>query len=201
MLSHGILELSGENFQATNAAIADACLATIKAVGPGKVAFINLAIDISRGCDCVPFADVSILPHLGVFASYDPVAIDKACLDKAIETVGVQGSTAEEMEVLDCGKRKFETCSPLLAGLSEEIQLNTGEIIGLGTRQYELVQVAEGKREDFAFSPDPRPVGVRLRHLFAKLQPFPYDRYEGKGFLREEEVDLERVNTYYDGSQ
>ena len=201
MLSRGILELSVENFQATNAAIADACLATVKTVGPGKVAFINLAIDISRGCDCIPFSDVSILPHLGVFASYDPVAIDKACLDKAVETAGVQGSTADEMDVLDCGKRKFETCSPLLAGLSEETQLNTGEIIGLGTRQYELVPVAEKKIEDFAFSPDPRPVGVRLRHLFAKLQPFPYDRYEGKGFLREEEVDLERVNTYYDGSR
>jgi len=201
MLKHGIWELSGVNFQAANAAMADACLATIKAVGPGRVAFINMAIDISRGCDCIPYADVPILPHLGVFASYDPVAIDKACLDKSIETAGVQGSTAEEMEVLDSGKRKFEACSPLLAGLGEEIQLNTGEIVGLGTRQYELVQVAERKMKDFAFSPDPRPVGVRLRHLFAKLQPFPYDRYEGKGFLREEEVDLERVNTYYDGSQ
>ena len=200
-LKHGIWELSGVNFQAANAAIADGCLATIKAVGPGKVAFINLAIDISRACDCVPYADVPILPHLGVFASYDPVAIDKACLDKSIEAAGVQGSAAEEMGVLDCGKRKFEACSPLMSGFSEEIQLNTGEIIGLGTRQYELVPVAEKKMEDFAFSPDPRPVGIRLRHLFAKLQPFPYDRYEGKGFLREEEVDLERVNTYYDDSR
>ncbi len=201
MLSHGILELSGGNFQATNAAIADACLATIKAVGPGKVAFINLAIDISRGCDCMTYADVPILPHLGVFASYDPVAIDKACLDKAVEAVGVLGSMAEEMEVLDAGKRKFEACSPLLAGLSEEIQLNTGEIIGLGTRQYELVPVAEKKMEDFAFSPDPRPVGIRFGDLYDKFQPFPYDRYDGKGFLREEEVDLERVNTYYDSSR
>ena len=201
MLSRGILELSEENLQATNAAIADACLATIKTVGLGKVAFINLAIDISRGCDCMPYADVPILPHLGVFASYDPVAIDKACVDKAVEAVGVQGSAAEEMEVLDAGKRKFEACSPLLAGQSEEIQLNAGEIIGLGTRHYELVPVVEKKMEDFAFPPDPRPVGIRLRHLFAKLQPFPHDRYEGKGFLREEEVDLERVNTYYDDSQ
>jgi len=201
MLSRGILELTGERSQATNAAIADACLATIKAVGKGKVAFINLAIDISRECDCASYADVPILPHLGVFASYDPVAIDKACVDKSIETVGVRGSTAEEMDVLDSGKRKFEACSPLMAGQSEETQLNTGEIIGLGTRQYELVPVAEKKMEDFIFSPDPRPVGVRLRHLFAKLQTFPYDRYEGKGFLREEEVDLERVNTYYNGSR
>ncbi len=198
MLSRGIFELSGESLQATNAAIADACLATIKTVGIGKVAFISLAIDLARGCDCIPYADVPILPNLGVFASYDPVAIDKACVDKAIETVGVQGSMAEDMGVLDSGVRKFEACSPLLAGQSEEVQLNTGEIIGLGTRKYELVEVAEKKKEDFAFPPDPRPVGIRFRRLFAKLQPFPYDRYDGKGFLREEEVDLERVNTYSD---
>ncbi|KPJ68390.1 MAG: hypothetical protein AMJ43_00475 [Coxiella sp. DG_40] len=198
MCSRGILELSEEHFKAVNAAIADACLATIKAVGAGKVAFINLAIDISRGCDCLNYTDMPIIPDLGVFASYDPVAIDKACVDKAAESAGVPGSMAEDMDVLESGKRKFETCSPLLAGLSEETQLNTGEIIGLGTRQYELVPVAEKKMEDFAFSPDPRPVGVRLSQVFAKLQPFPYDWYEGKGFLREEEVDLEHVNTYYD---
>jgi len=201
MLRRGIFEVSEENFQATNAAIADSCLATIKAVGRGKVAFINLAIDISSGCDCIPYADTPILPHLGIFASYDPVAIDKACLDKAVEVVGVQGSKAEEMDVLDSGKHKFESCSPLLAGLSEEIQHNTGEIIGLGTRHYELVPVEEKELEDFTFSPDPRPAGIRLRHLFNKFRIFPYDRYEGKGFLREEEIDLERVNTYYNGSK
>ncbi len=201
MVRRGIVELSEENFQATNAAIADACLATVKAVGKDKVAFINLAIDVTRGCDCVPFSDVPILPNLGVFASYDPVAIDKACLDRSMEAAGVRGSTAEEMDVLDTGKRKFERCSTTMAGLSEEIQINTGEIIGLGTRQYELVPVAEKERADFAFPPDSRPSRVRFGDLYAKLQPFPYDRYDGKGFLREEEVDLERVNTYYNGSQ
>jgi len=201
MSRRGIIELSEKNFQATNAAIADACLATVKAVGKDKVAFINLAIDITRVCDCVPFSDVPILPNLGVFASYDPVAIDKACLDRSMEAAGVRGSMAEEMEVLDAGKRKFEACSPTMAGLSEEIQINTGEIIGLGTRQYELVTVAEKERADFAFPPDPRPSGVRFGDLYAKLQPFPYDRHDGKGFLREEEIDLERVNTYYNGSR
>jgi hypothetical protein len=88
-----------------------------------------------------------------------------------------------------------------MAGLSEEVQINTGEIIGLGSKQYELVEVAEKKMQDFAFSPDPRPVGIRLRRLFAKLQPFPYDRYEGTGFLRKKEVDLERVNKYLDDPQ
>jgi len=201
MSSRGIFDPAVERAKATNAAIADACLATIQAVGRDKVAFINLAIDISRGCDCVPYADMPILPHLGVFASYDPVAIDKACLNKAQETIGVHGSTAEEMDVLDSGKRKFEACSTLMAGLSEETQLNTGEIIGLGTRQHELVPVAPKEMVDFVFLPDPRPAGIRFREKYAKLQPFPYDRHEGKGFLREEEVNLERVNTYYEDSE
>ncbi len=142
-----------------------------------------------------------VVPNLGVFASYDPVALDKACIDKSAEAVGVAGSVAEEMGVLDSGKRKFELCAPLLAGLSEETQLNTGEIIGLGSRQYEIVEVAEKRLEDFVFPPDPRPVGVRFREKFAKIPPFPYDRHGGKGFLREEEVDLERVNTYYNGQE
>jgi len=201
MLSHDVLEVTKERYEATNAAIADGCLAAVKTVGRDKVAFINLAIDISRTCDCAGFTDVPILPHLGVFASYDPVAIDKACVDKSIETEGIHGSTAEEMDVLDPGKRKFETCSPMLAGVGEEIQLNTGEIIGLGTRQYDLITVPEKEMSDFVFPPDPRPVGIRLRGLVEKFQPFPYDCYDGKGFLREEEVDLGRVNTYYDNSK
>jgi uncharacterized Fe-S center protein len=198
MLSHGLLEVTRERYEATNAAIADACLATEKAVGRDKVAYINMAIDISRSCDCVGYADTPILPHLGVFASSDPVAIDKACVDKSIETEGIHGSTSEEMDVLDSGKRKFDACSPMLAGVGEEIQINTGEIIGLGSRQYELVSVPEKAMIDFVFPPDQRMVGTRFRRLTTKLQPFPYDRYEGKGFLREDEVDLERVNTYYE---
>ena len=196
MLSRGLLELSMENFQATQAAIADSCLATVKAVGKGKVAFINMAIDVSPWCDCAPFSDVPILPHLGAFASFDPVAIDKACVDKAIEMEGIHGSKADDLGVLESGKRKFDTCSTMLAGFSEETQLNTGELIGLGSMQYELVEAAEKKTEDFVFLPDKRPVGVRLRRLFNKFRVFPYDRYDGKGFLREEEVDLERVSTY-----
>jgi len=196
MASRGLIERPVTCSQAANAAIADACLATINAVGKGRVAFLNMAVDVTPRCDCVNYSDMPIVPNLGVFASYDPVAIDKACIDKATEATGVPGSTAEEMEVLDPGQRKFELCSALLAGLSEEIQLNTGEIIGLGSKRYELIEVAEKRLEEFVFPPDPRPAGTRFRDKFAKFSPFPYERYDGKGFLREEEVDLERVNTY-----
>ena len=201
MLSRGLLDLFAENLEGTNAAIGDGCLAAVKAVGIGKVAFINLAIDITNLCDCTPFADVPILPNLGVFASYDPVALDKACIDKAKEAAGIQGSKAEEKHVLECGKRKFEVCFSGWPGLGEEIQLNVGEINGLGTRKYKLVPVAEKKLKDIAFPPDPRPAGIRFQRLYQKLQPFPYDYYDGKGFLREETVDLKLVNSYHPSSK
>jgi len=194
MTSSGVLEVHNPNQEAANAAIADACLGAIKAVGKGKVAFINLALDLTPGCDCQGFSDMPIVPNLGVFASFDPVAIDKACIDKATSAIGISGSTAAEKGALAAGERKFELCSSRAPGVSEEIQLVTGEIIGLGSRQYDLVEVAQGNPEEFAFSPDSRPVGLRFREKFAKFSPFPYDRYDGKGFLRKDEVDLDRVN-------
>ncbi len=195
LTSRGIIEVPEAYFQATNAAIADACLATIKAVGRDKVAFISLGVDLTPGCDCVSYSDMPIVPNLGVFASYDPVAIDKACIDMTVECAGISGSKAVEKNVQDPGQRKFSSCAPNIPGLSEEIQLVTGEINGLGSRQYELVGVAEGKAEQFAFSPDSRPLGLRFRDKFAKIPIFPHDRYDKKGFLREEEVDLGRVST------
>jgi hypothetical protein len=194
MVGRGIIEPPANYQQAANAAIADACLATVKTVGRDKVAFINLALDITPGCDCVNHSDMPIVPNLGVFASYDPVAIDKACVDMAMASVGISGSKADDRNVLDPGQRKFEVCSSGSPGVSEEVQLATGEIIGLGSRQYELMHVAEGKAEDFSFRPDPRPVGLRMRARFAKIDAFPRERHNGNGFLRDEDVDLERVN-------
>jgi hypothetical protein len=148
---------------------------------------------------------MSIVPNLGVFASYDPVAIDKACLDMAKNAEGVPTSAAEDMGVLESGTHKFEVCAPLLAGLTEDIQVNTGEIIGMGTRNYEIVKVAEKAQTDFIFPPDPRPIGLRMKEKFTKFL-FPYDNYfierrDGKNFQRKESVDLERVNTYYENAK
>lgn len=194
MTSLGFMELDDANQEATNAAIADACLATVKAVGQGKVGFINLALDVSPGCDCVSYGDVPIVPHLGVFASTDPVAIDKACVDKATEAMGIAGSVAGEKGATSAGTRKFETCASRVPGISEEIQFVTGEIIGLGTRRYALVEVPPGKAETFAFGPDPRPVGARLRAKFAKFPPFPPVEHNGGNYVRKDEIDLARVN-------
>ncbi len=193
MAPRGIFEFPGLNYEVTDAAIADACLGAIKAVGKDKVGFINMAIDVSPRCDCVNYADMPLTPHLGVFASKDPVAIDMACVDMARKSAGTPGSISEEMEVHHPGEKKFEMCSAIVHGLSEEAQINTGVIIGMGSREYELIEVPPDDPVKHRFPPDPRPSRQRFAEKFAKFSPFPYDRYDGKGFLREEWVDAERV--------
>ena len=189
----GIFEASPETLEATDAAIADGALGAVKAVGRDKVGFINLAIDVVPGCDCVPWSDMPVVPHIGVFASRDPVAIDQACLDKVTAAPGVQGSKAEDMGVDGPGDAKFDLVSPLLEGLSQQTTINTGELIGLGSKEYELVEAEKAGATKFVFAPDPRPIGQRFQKLYEKLQPFPSDRHDGHGFKREVKVDLTKV--------
>lgn len=183
-----------------DAGIADACLATVKAVGRDKVGFINMAIDVSPRRDCANHADMPIVPHLGVFASKDPVAIDMACVDIARNTPGVPGSTAHLMEVDKVGDKKFEGAAALMHGQSEVATINTGHINGLGSRDYELVDVEPADAAKYRFPYDRRPSRQRFMARFAKFQPFPYDRHDGRGYLREDEVDLEAVKRHYERS-
>jgi len=193
----GLFEFSEEQFAATDAAIADGALGAVTAVGPEKCGFINMAIDISPRCDCVNFSDMPIVPNVGVFASKDPVAIDMACLDKVRESHGMPGSIADDFDMLEPGHRRFETVSATLHGLSEEAQINTGVLNGLGSRDYELIEPEPQPIAKHLFTLDIRPTGERLREKFLKFTPFPYERYEGEGFLRDNEADIEYVKHNY----
>ena len=194
----GLMDIPPEQFDAVDAAIADACLGVEKVVGRGKVGYINMAIDVSPACDCAPLADVPIVPHLGVFASKDPVAIDMACVDRARHTEGIKGSKAELMEAHHAGDKKFEAAAATFHSQSEVTSINTGHEIGLGNRNYELIECEPRGPEDFRFSYDKRPSRQRYGERFEKFQPFPYDRHNGKGFDRLDVVDLDKVRHHYE---
>ena len=191
----GVTDVPEITLKATNAAIADACLATVKAVGPQRVGFINMAIDVSPSCDCVGFADMPIVPHLGVFASSDPVALDKATVDAAARAPGIPGSAAEDYGAADPGAKKFTAASAIYhSGVSEEIQIETGAINGLGSKEYEIVDVEPMTDSSLWHFPDLRLPGPKYARLYAKEDPFPWERHEGRGFARSEGVDLESVS-------
>ncbi len=41
---------------------------------------ISLICDVSPNCDCHAENDIPIIPDVGMLASFDPVALDKACV-------------------------------------------------------------------------------------------------------------------------
>ena len=135
----------------------DACLGVEKAVGRDKVGYINMAIDVSPKCDCGNHSDVPIVPHLGVFASKDAVAIDMACVDKAKESPGMPGSASEMMEAHHPGDNKFEAAAATFHGQSEVASINTGHEIGLGSRDYTLIEVEPQHADVHKFPYDRRP--------------------------------------------
>lgn len=195
MVNSGAWEMSTENFRAFNAACADGALAVNKAL-EGRIGYLNLALDVSPHCDCVGHADLPLTPHLGIFSSHDAVAIDMACLDKATQTPGMPGSGAEDWGVDGIGDHKFELPSPLMpeAGVTEEIQLHTGVENGLGSLEYDLIDVpGSGDPDEYCFSFDRRLSGEKFASLYAKENPFPRGRLGGKGFDRKDKVDLEKV--------
>ena len=55
------------------------------AIAAGKpVFYISLIMDVSPNCDCHGENDAPILPDIGMLASFDPVALDQACVDLCI---------------------------------------------------------------------------------------------------------------------
>ena len=100
---------------------------------------------------------------------------------------------AEEKGVAESGKKKLQAVSPIHSGMSEEVQINTGERIGLGSKTYELMTVEMSSERFYGFSADTRPLGQRFGSLYAKEVPFPFHRQNGQGFKREEEVDYDKL--------
>lgn len=102
---------------------------------------VSLIVDVSPNCDCHAENDVPILPNIGMFASFDPLALDQACVDACLKATPLPNSQlAEAMEKEDfCDHHDhFENTT-----LNSEYKtcLTHAEKIGLGTRDYEIVVV------------------------------------------------------------
>lgn len=104
--------------------MADADKSIVKHFGD-KIAFINVMRNMSVDCDCVAKAADPCMKDIGILASLDPVALDQACIDMV-----------------------YQSDDPGKAELIERIESRNGtltikaaEAVGVGTREYELVNV------------------------------------------------------------
>jgi len=127
-----------EWYEYTVIGMADSASAVIKCLGKEKAGFITFGIDISPSCDCGQFADRPIMPNLGVFASKDMVAIDTAALDMTMQMRGIVDSLSEERGALDSGTEKFTLVSSE-KNISQWIQINVCDELGVGTKNYDLL--------------------------------------------------------------
>jgi uncharacterized Fe-S center protein len=74
--------------------------------------YVNFALNITKDCDCDGRAFKPIAADLGVFASTDPVALDKACLDMLNKREKRKVFSGEDIfghaEEIGLGKREYE---------------------------------------------------------------------------------------------
>lgn len=106
-------------------AMADAATAVTRKFA-GKMAYINVMKNISVDCDCVANAELPCMKDIGMLASLDPVAIDRACVDLIY--------AAKD----DPGQAHF---LERLTSLSGEHTIDAAAALGVGSKEYELIEV------------------------------------------------------------
>lgn len=110
-----------------------------KAVVDGRPCFhISLVIDVSPNCDCRSENDMAIVPNVGMFASFDPVALDMACVDAVNAQTPLRGSAADDAHAKAHVHDHFQRLHP---DTNWRSCLEHGEKIGIGTREYELIKI------------------------------------------------------------
>ena len=110
-----------------------------KAVVDGRPCFhISLVIDVSPNCDCHAANDMAIVPNVGMFASFDPVALDMACVDAVNAQTPLRGSAADDEHAKAHVHDHFQRLHP---DTNWRSCLEHGEKIGIGTREYELIKI------------------------------------------------------------
>lgn len=104
--------------------MADACQAITRHIGD-RVLYINVANKLSVDCDCNGDPAAPKMGDLGIYASLDPVALDRACVDAV-----------------------FNSDDPGKADLIERINsrhgthiLDAAEKLGIGSQKYKIVEI------------------------------------------------------------
>ena len=108
-----------------------------------NIVYINVMNNLSVDCDCNPNPAPPMMADIGILASTDPVALDKACLDLVFDYNSTPGNDAQ----------------PLIDRIQEKHGTHTVEYaaeIGLGSLQYNLIDVtATGLQEIDQEHPNP----------------------------------------------
>ena len=99
---------------------------------------VSIICDVSPYCDCHGENDMPVVPNVGILASFDPVALDRACIDLVQKQPMIPGS----MLYRNCDGRKpddiFRCVQPSTHWQST---FEHAERMGFGNPDYEIVEV------------------------------------------------------------
>jgi uncharacterized Fe-S center protein len=103
---------------------------------------ISLVIDVAPFCDCHAENDLPIIPDIGMFASFDPVALDMACADMANQAPVISGSYLEEqLKSRNSNSGENDHFCSAHPETNWIVCVDHAERIGIGTKQYELIEI------------------------------------------------------------
>ncbi|MDM7992528.1 MAG: DUF362 domain-containing protein [Candidatus Fermentibacter sp.] len=97
--------------------------------------YVNFVTGVSGDCDCLEDQGGLLVDDIGILASKDPVALDQACLDLVTGAPAAKGSPVPSA---GRGVDKFAAFRP---GIDGTAQLAAAQMLGLGSRRYDLVEV------------------------------------------------------------
>ena len=99
--------------------------------------FINIATNITPFCDCWGFSTPNIVPDIGIFASKDMVAVEKATLDSIDQQDMIPNSLPDFLVMRDIEGHLFKK----IHGIDPYYQVYSCERKGLGSSEYEIEEV------------------------------------------------------------
>jgi uncharacterized Fe-S center protein len=133
------LKIDPINFHSFQEACVISTAKTLSTFAPEKMIHLALATHMTPVCDCFGFTSMPILPDAGIFGSDDIIALETAALDEIGKSRLIEENLPLNMEVHTRVGHPFRW----LHGPYKDPYLITeyGEQYGLGSRQYELVDV------------------------------------------------------------
>ncbi|HDH96315.1 MAG TPA: DUF362 domain-containing protein, partial [Proteobacteria bacterium] len=101
-----------------------------------RALYVNFVSHVTPYCDCYSHSDAPIVPDVGIFASRDPVAVDRACVDAVNEQRGLPNSALKS--AFEPGTDKIRDVHPKV---DWRVQFEYAEKLGLGSTRYELIKI------------------------------------------------------------
>lgn len=97
---------------------------------------VSIVNQVSPYCDCHAENDAAVVPDIGMFAGFDPVALDHACID------AVNAAPAISTSVLgQCAHEHNDHFTDIHPKTNWRSQIEHARKIGIGNVDYELVTV------------------------------------------------------------